>query len=758
MKRVFSSVMALGLATTLAACGGNNENADNTVTNDAQTEDTAVETEDEAASDQTSDDQAEGEDADSNSSDDDKAAEGEEDDLTAEDKEDLEGFQSQIGDDTLVVGVGEMNGDFFEGWQNGINDANVRRYLGIEGNNSYATAVRNEDGEWISNPTVLAEEPEYTENEDGSKTITYKLKEDLKWSDGEAITADDYVFYALLLSHPSYIPVTGSTAIGSDSAKGYNAYHSGESEVLAGIQKIDDYSFSYTIDSEFLPYFEEAYLASNDPFPMHAVSENLEIESTDEGSKLLAAEGYEASEEEKQAYKDSLQTQIDKQNEDFEANNEAPADDASEDEKAAYDEAKKAHDDQLAELQAKLDGEVDPTVQLMEQAMLNIANEYRVAPSVVAGPYKFESFENNMVKLSLNENYAGNAKGDKATIPNIILQTVNANIAVDLLENGDIDIWEDEADGGKIDQMRAAADEGKIGYNTYERDGYGNITFLTDRGATQYKEVRQAIAYLMDRNTFVQSFAGGYGVVINGNYGTSQWMYKERGADLEAEGKLNNYQLNIDKANEVLDQSPFVYEADGTTKWDRAKAEEAFANDPDNFDYWRYDENGKKLNVNQYGSDESPITTLVSNQLPVNAKQAGFEYNVTAGSFATLLDYYYNPAEDPDYTAFNMGTAFDEIFDPWYQYHSEGNDNKTRTNDPKADELTVKLRQTDPDDREGYLDNWEEFEIWFNDYLPEIPLYSNQYHTGYANRVQGFDVNTPVWKVVDQINAITLSE
>ena len=80
----------------------------------------------------------------------------------------------------------------------------------------------------------------------------------------------------------------------------------------------------------------------------------------------------------------------------------------------------------------------------------------------------------------------------------------------------------------------------------------------------------------------------------------------------------------------------------------------------------------------------------------------------------------------------------------------------TRTNDPKADELTVKLRQTDPEDKEGYLDTWEEFEKWYNDYLPEIPLYSNQYHSGYTKRVKGFDVNTPVWESEYQINAMSL--
>ena len=134
------------------------------------------------------------------------------------------------------------------------------------------------------------------------------------------------------------------------------------------------------------------------------------------------------------------------------------------------------------------------------------------------------------------------------------------------------------------------------------------------------------------------------------------------------------------------------------------------------------------------------------------------EYNVTAGSFATLLDYYYYPKEDAEYTAFNMGTGFGTPFDPWYQYNSKGSNNTTKTNDPKADEITVKLRQTDPTKKDEYLDNWEAFQMWYNDYLPEIPLYSNQYHTGYTKRVKGFDINTPVWESEYQINAMSIEK
>ena len=733
MKRIFSTMMALGLAATLAACGGE----------DAKKDDAADKKDDQAV------DKAE------DKKDDKDAAD--ENALSDDEKAELEGFEKQTADDTLVVGTSEMSGDFYGSWSNNSYDVKVRRYIGTEGNNAYLTMVQDEGGQWQANMTVLEKEPETVKNADGSETTTFTIKKDLKWSDGQPITADNYLFDMLFHTYPSYQLVTGSFTIGSDSVKGYEAYKAGDDDKFEGLEKVDDYTFKVTTDASYLPYYESAFLKQVMPFPIHAISDNIAV--APEGNKIVAKDGYEPTEEEKKKYIENIDAQIAKSNEDFNEQTPAPADDASEDEKKSYDEAKKAHDEDIAKLEKRKTGDVDPTSMLIEDAMQKEYNEYRIKPTVTAGPYKFDSFGNNMVRMSINENYAGNFKGEKPSIPHVILQYVNKNIAIDLLENGDIDIWEAEGEGPLVDQMRAAADEGKIGgYNTFERNGYGNVTFLTDRGATKYKEVRQAIAHLMDRNNFVQSFAGGYGVVTNGMYGTSQWMYKERGADLEANPEFKKYQLNLDEANKLLDKTPFTFEKDGTTPWDKAKADEEFAKNPDGFDYYRYDKDGKRLQVNQYGSDESPITTLISNQVPVNAKQVGMEYNVTAGSFATLLDYYTNPKEDAEYTAFNMGTGFGTPFDPWYQYNSKGSDNKTRTNDPKADELTVKLRQTDPTKKEEYLDNWEAFEMWYNDYLPEIPLYSNQYHTGYTKRVKGFDINTPVWESEYQINAMSIEK
>ncbi|WP_044567078.1 ABC transporter substrate-binding protein [Anaerococcus provencensis] len=725
IKKVFSSVMALGLSLTLASCGG----SDTDSVNPSEDVQTSKESTDESTDSQ------------------------EENDLDQDAKEDLDNFESQTSNDTLVVGVGSMNGDFIQGFGNDANDVKTRRLLGIEGNNGFSTYVQDENGQWQWNKAVLAEEPTSVNNDDGSMTVTFKLKDDVKWSDGEPLTADDFLFLTLLQSDYNYISMTGSLQIGDDGLVGYEAFHNNQADELEGLEKIDDYSFSVTIDAKELPYFDVQSLSNEGARPLHYIAPNLQV--AENGKRLEVKDGYEVTESDKEEFIQSVDTRIGKLNEEFDENYPEVPEDGSE-EKEEYDQDLKDRDEKIAELEASKEGDIDPTRLLIDKAAIFETEEYRFKPEVTPGPYKFESFKNNMTKLSLNENYPGNFRGDKATIPNIILQVINDNIAVDLLENGDIDVWEDENKGGKIDQMRKAADEGKIQIGSFERNGYGNITFLTDRGPTQYKEVRQAIAYLMDRNEFVASYAGGYGVVTNGMYGQSQWMYKERGADVE--GEMINYTLNIDKANELLDQTPYKYEKDGKTPWDKAKLEENFKGDLEGFDYYRYDENGKRLVVNQYGSDQSPITTLISNQLPINAAQAGMEYNVTSGSFSTLIELYNYPKEDPDYTAFNMGSDFGVPFDPWLYYSQEGPFNKTRTNDPEADRITEDLRKTDPSDVEGFLDKWVEFQIWYNDYLPEIPLYSNIYHTGYSNRVKGFDIMSPVWHLNDQINAITLGE
>lgn len=63
-----------------------------------------------------------------------------------------------------------------------------------------------------------------TENEDGTVYYDFKLRDDVKFSDGEALTADDVIFSMYVLSDPTY---DGSTSLYALPIEGMEAYRSG---------------------------------------------------------------------------------------------------------------------------------------------------------------------------------------------------------------------------------------------------------------------------------------------------------------------------------------------------------------------------------------------------------------------------------------------------------------------------------------------------------------------------------------------------
>ena len=102
----------------------------------------------------------------------------------------VDGGQLIIGDQT------QSNGDIYPYWTNNISDNSVYKLT-----SGYDTIVVDKHGKFVVDPQVVKEKND-TKNEDGSVTTTYKLQEDLKWSNGEPITAKDYVFRILYFSHP----------------------------------------------------------------------------------------------------------------------------------------------------------------------------------------------------------------------------------------------------------------------------------------------------------------------------------------------------------------------------------------------------------------------------------------------------------------------------------------------------------------------------------------------------------------------------
>lgn len=581
----------------------------------------------------------------------------------------------------LVIGVPPLTGDFVDGFSNSAYDRMVTDMIW-----GYGTYTTTPGGEFVLDETAVKSVE--TELDDaGNKTYTYELNKGLKWSDGEPVTASDYVFGVLLRNSPEWEAVDGNT-FANDSLVGWEAYRTGATDVFEGVKLLGDDSFSVTIAAEELPYFYEPYLATVGPDPIHTFANGAAI--GEDGSSLT-----------------------------FSADNALTADTAAGEESVV--------------------GEV---VDSLEAAVDLINTKERYAPSVSSGPFRFVSYEQEAATVENNPHYAGDYRGEKAKLEKVVVKRINEKLDVDYVINGDIDITTGVVEGAKIEKAKANPDT--VSMVDYPRSGYGYLSFHTDFGPTAEAEVRQAVAYSIDRQEFVSQILEGYGVLVNGEYGLSQWMYEVNKAAIEEE--LISYVNNPDLANDTLDKSTYTFEKDGTTPFDRTKA---------SADYLRHNAAGEALIIRHAGSANNPITDLIATMLPANLAKAGVQFELEALDFNAMLDFYQNPETqaaaygERKFHTYNLASTFTAVYDPYTSMSSDylGTPyNSTQTSHPEFDRLTKELRQIDPEDKEKYAAVWLEYQIEWNKYLPMVPLYSNQYFDIFGSKVKNVET-TPVYSI-----------
>lgn len=229
MKKKLISLFLIGAMTTgmVAGCGSGNSNAD--AGNNASSDNAAVEGT-EAAADGTE-----------------------------------STFNGTYSNKQVILGESsETSGDITPFWANGASDYDAfKLVIGM------APIDKDQTGKWIENPAVL-DNLEVTDNEDGSRTYTVKIKDGLKFSDGSDINADDYLLTYMLRCNEMVTDLEASNLTDStvQYVKGYDAYLNGESDTFEGLHLIDDKTFSVTIDAQFMPYYYGQALISNQPESM----------------------------------------------------------------------------------------------------------------------------------------------------------------------------------------------------------------------------------------------------------------------------------------------------------------------------------------------------------------------------------------------------------------------------------------------------------------------------------------------------------
>lgn len=142
---------------------------------------------------------------------------------------------------TITVGVTEMSGNFNPAYYSSAYDAVVvdlvfDSLIAVNAEGTYEPSAS--DGDW--------------EVTNDGKDITFKLRKDMKFSDGEPVTADDIIFTYQFLSDGSYTGRYGSSVL---DLVGYEEYFAATSEgkeaEFQGVTKSDDYTVTF--------HFKEGY-------------------------------------------------------------------------------------------------------------------------------------------------------------------------------------------------------------------------------------------------------------------------------------------------------------------------------------------------------------------------------------------------------------------------------------------------------------------------------------------------------------------
>ena len=382
---------------------------------------------------------------------------------------------------------------------------------------------------------------------------------------------------------------------------------------------------------------------------------------------------------------------------------------------------------------AKITG--DFTTELLQETINNIDTGYRYNPQVTCGPYLFAGFDEaaQEATLTVNPNYMGDYRGVKPVIETLVVRTVSSDTMMNELESGSVDLLYSCSGGETINAGLDLVEEGTAADSTYMRNGYGQLQFDCSVFPTNSEKVRQAIAYCLDRNEFARQYTGGYGSVVHSFYGLAQWEYAES-VDWINEN-LNTYDMNVDAAKQLLEEDGWTLNADGTPYSGTGTR------------YKDVDGELKPLTITWCNSEGNPVSELLATMLPENMAAAGMDLQPTTTDFATLQNAMLHSA-DTQYNMYNLATGFATANSPWYYFSSDeawmGNYNNNWIADQELNDAVVPMKSIPYDDHDGWLEAWQNFIKVWNEKLPNIPLYSDEYYDFYSPRVQGWE-NTATW-------------
>lgn len=562
--------------------------------------------------------------------------------------------------DTLVIGENAFNGVWNPMFQFSGSDSKVTGMI-------FASVC------WLDKDGVVTDnaghvEAEEITAEDGHTQVKYTvtLKPDMKFSDGEPVTIDDVLFYYYVCADPTY---DGSSTFATLDIVGLKDYYYDTPDYAGQLEKIkkeveEKYAPDKISEEDFKAYLKESKLAGwwegIDSYDWVGYLQGEGYDPTgieNDEEKLLDMlvdceyEKYRDSYDPQTYYQQKLEKEYIKGNLEDGIDVEEISGIQKVDELTCtvlFDSPNISGDKQVAWIpimpkhyygtdfsKGHLDG-----VKALNDAPLG------------SGPYKFVSYQDNIVSLEANPSYFKGAP----KIPNIKFQVVNENDTVDAVINGEIDIAEPSASKEVVSQIQDAG----IHYTLVDNPGYGYIAINSER--VPDINVRKGLMHLMNRTPAVESYYGELAHVIERPMTPTLAEYPDDAAEV--------YGYDPDKALEYFTKAGYAKDANG-----------------------KLSKNGQqlKLTVGIGGSGtmnhpSAPILTQMANDL----ESMGAELIIQDLEQNTLFTKF--QAGELDMWVAAWGNATD--CDLTQIFGSKGNDNDTKLNSPEVDRLQAEILKT----------------------------------------------------------------
>ncbi len=588
-----------------------------------------------------------------------------------------------------------------------------------------------------------------TENTDGTAALRVEISHELTYSDGTPITVKDYLARLLAFSTEAAAEAGASGQEGRRLA-GFDAYHAyvgdngGEdvdgvtaSKFFSGVRMLDDYTYELTISAEFYPdYFAEVYACLQPDVPAMWLGEGVDI--LDDGAGCYLSDAF-----------------------------------------------------------------YEKTGGAFQIAKTITANCYDTTHFPYSGPYRITEWDRDTfrVTMRINPAYKGNFEGQVPSIETIVFVrivtgvTVTEGTQLEQLQRGGVDVLP-VVSGDKIDEALALADGGRFAVGQYQRAGYGKLEFACDFGPAMFPEVRRALAYLLKRDEFCETFLNGYGVVMDAPYSPDSAMWQAVQDDIH----LTHYSYSPDTAKKLLEDGGWIYNSRGepyeeggegvdAVRYKKLTEQEAnvldginkaytSAANTDGIIYQTVQIGGAyymPLVINWLGTEQSAVTDLLTLTMANNpdAAAVGMVIRATTTDPRTLRGHIYRDESMdyegvPTHNLFNLVMEWpDSVYDVSYQWSRDPAYEVYSSNrlydeydaafpyDPSGEKLTYEEAMEASGGKLGtdYLSmamvcnarTEEEYNQWWtayierwNELMPYIPLCSNLYYTVYNAKLENF--------------------